>query len=452
MKVLIVINLYPPHHHGGYELRCAQVAEFMRGQGHDVRVVTSRYDLSGPEHGAVIREDVVNGVPVSRFLRHHRLDPRQPGGRLYNLDVVRQQVADITRFGQILDEFQPQVVNWWNLEGVTKAILRMPADRGVPSVHCIDDGWMIREFGTGGTADLPFWFEFWRVKWGPSPLRPLVRLILRPIEDRLSGRGVPTRAFDVPPAQVCFISAFWRSLHQQAGLDITSSHVIFGGVAPEKFFSRRSAADYADGPLRLLYAGYVDPKRGLHTIIEALGLLSPADRDRMHLSIVSGGPTVADEYVSGIDVRVKELGLSRHVTFLGRIPHEEMAAVYAAHHALVFASTRNEGIPMVMMEAMCAGCAVPNTGSGGAIELSECAGTPLFPKDHPFALSRMLLALEKDRAWLAEVALRGQQAVLREFTLERMLAQTAAVLTEAASGGGPGHADAIDPDRAHSAR
>ena len=28
-------------------------------------------------------------------------------------------------------------------------------------------------------------------------------------------------------------------------------------------------------------------------------------------------------------------------------------------------------MPMVMMEAMCAGCAVPNTGSGGAIELAE---------------------------------------------------------------------------------
>jgi hypothetical protein len=26
MKILIVSNLYPPNHHGGYELRCAQVA------------------------------------------------------------------------------------------------------------------------------------------------------------------------------------------------------------------------------------------------------------------------------------------------------------------------------------------------------------------------------------------------------------------------------------------
>jgi glycosyltransferase involved in cell wall biosynthesis len=84
-------------------------------------------------------------------------------------------------------------------------------------------------------------------------------------------------------------------------------------------------------------------------------------------------------------------------------------------------------MPMVMMEAMCAGCAVPNTGSGGAIELSERAGAALFPKDHPFALSRLLSALEKDRRRVADMALRGQQTVLNEFVMDRMLEKTCEV-------------------------
>ena len=126
MKILIVGNLYPPHHQGGYELRCAQVTEYLQRQGHDVRVVTSSYRIDGTINAAVEREDSVNGVPVSRFMRHHRLDPRQPGGRLYNLNVVRRQIADASRFGEILDEFKPDLVSWWNIEGMTKAVLRMP--------------------------------------------------------------------------------------------------------------------------------------------------------------------------------------------------------------------------------------------------------------------------------------------------------------------------------------
>jgi glycosyltransferase involved in cell wall biosynthesis len=144
---------------------------------------------------------------------------------------------------------------------------------------------------------------------------------------------------------------------------------------------------------------------------------------------------VPDEYVNGITARIAQLGLSKHVTFLGRLSHDQMPAVYAAHHVLVFASVRNEGMPMVMMEAMCAGCAVPNTGSGGAIELSDRAGTPLFPKDHPFALSRLLSALEQDRQRVAEIALRGQQTVLREFTIDQMTERTAEVFVRVASQG-----------------
>lgn len=433
MKILIVSNLYPPHYQGGYELRCRQVVDHLHGLGHELHVVTSDFEIDGGTHTVRTREETVNGVPVSRFLRQHRLDPRQPDGSLYFLDVVRRQVADVTRFGQVLDAFKPDLVSWWNLEGVTKAILRMSSDRGIPSVHCIDDNWMIREFGAAGDVEMPFWPGFWRVRWGPRLTRPLVRLCLGPIERRLEQRGIPTRVFRVPPAHVCFISEFWRFLHAQAGLDVTSSEVIYGGVAPERFFAQRSPADYARGPLRLLYAGYIDQRRGLHTIVEAMGLLPPHQRDRVHLSVAYAGPVVPDDYVSSVHARIDQLKLGHHVTFLGRVPHAEMPAVYASHDVLVFASVRNEGMPMVMMEAMCAGCAVPNTGSGGSIELAERTGTPLFPKDHPFALSRLLSALESDRLRVADIALQGQRVVLRDFTIAKMLDATAAAFARAAA-------------------
>jgi len=433
VRILIVSNLYPPHHQGGYELRCRQIVEHLHRSGHELRVVTSDYDIGDGTHGVRVREDRVDGIPVSRFLRQHRLDGWKQWGRRYFFSVVRRQIADLDRFGRILDEFQPDLVSWWNLEGVTKAMLRMAQDRGLPSVHCIDDNWMIREFGPAGDIDLPFWLNFWSVKWGPSPLRPLIRFALAPVERRISARGIPTRVFGVPPGHVCFISTFWRYLHEKAGLDVRSSDVIYGGVEPGRFFASRSPADYAQGPLRLLYAGYIDQRRGLHTIVEAISLMPAAQRDRVHLSVAHAGPAVPDEYVKSVTALVDERGLSKHVTFLGRVSHSEMPRVYASHHVLVFASTRNEGMPMVMMEAMCAGCAVPNTGSGGAIELSELADTPLFPKDHPFALSRLLTSLEKDRFRVAEIALRGQQTVLQHFTIDQMLRRTSDVFVRAAT-------------------
>ena len=57
MRVLVASNLYPPHHQGGYELRCAQVTEHLQQQGHDVRVVTSDYQIIGTTDTARARED-----------------------------------------------------------------------------------------------------------------------------------------------------------------------------------------------------------------------------------------------------------------------------------------------------------------------------------------------------------------------------------------------------------
>src|SRR5436190_19702842 len=282
MRILVVSNLYPPHHQGGYELRCGQVVEGLRRRGHTVHVVASDYRITESGHDALVREDTVNDVPVSRFLRQHRLDPTLADGKWYFLDVVKRQRVDLMRFAEFIDQFKPDLVSWWNLEGVTKAMLRMPHDRGIPSVHCIDDNWMIREFGADGAVDLPLWFGFWAGQWGPRLLRPVVRLALARFEQQLVRRGIPTRPFGVPPAHVCFISEFWRYLHDQAGLDVRSSDVIYGGVSPEKFLVHRAPADYAGVPLRLLYAGFVDPRRGLRTIVEALALVPAEHRARMH--------------------------------------------------------------------------------------------------------------------------------------------------------------------------
>ena len=43
MKILVVSNLYPPQHVGGYELGCRDVVEKLRARGHNVRVLTSTF-------------------------------------------------------------------------------------------------------------------------------------------------------------------------------------------------------------------------------------------------------------------------------------------------------------------------------------------------------------------------------------------------------------------------
>jgi len=217
------------------------------------------------------------------------------------------------------------------------------------------------------------------------------------------------------------VSEFVRFEHARAGLIFPSSEVIYGGVSAEKFHKQRDSSEFVGGRLRFLYAGQVNPERGLHTIVEALALLPPEVRAAVELLVAQSNPGTRPEYENKIKERIRQLGMSQTVTFLGKITHDQMPDVYRSSHALIFASTRREGLPLTMTEAMCAGCAVITTGSGGAIELADRAELPVFPKDHPVALSRLMTTFEANRELVSQIAKRGQEVALRNFTLQQMM-------------------------------
>lgn len=424
MKILIVSNLYPPHYVGGYELHCSQVTEYLHRAGHKVRVLTSSYRLPTDGNGSrKFIDENVGAVPVERSLRHYGLDP-QPTGRFYTLKMARRQLADARRFSQALDEFQPDIVNWWNLEGITKAILPIPGAQGIPDIHCgVADTWLIREYGLYGESESLSWFQFWQGEWGPWFFRPILRRVLARWEKRVQREGIPTRPFPNRPYHVWFVSEFMRYEHIRAGLVFASSEVIYNGVSAEQFYAPRGPLDFENGRLRLLYAGYIEPNRGLHTIVEALALLPSDLREKVELSIASSGPPKASKYFEEVETRIGQLGLSKTVIFLGKMRHDEMPRVYRGHHVLISATTRKEGLPLTMIEAMCAGCAVITTGSGGAIEVADRADLPIFPKEHPVALSRLIAGLVRNRELVCQIAQRGQEVALREFTFLRMAGQ-----------------------------
>src|SRR5262249_42098564 len=245
---------------GGYELRCALAAEKLRTVGHDVLVLTSSYGLGQATH---VHSELVEGVSVDRSLFHHRLGAVEPK-RFYTATKARRQLSDVRRFLQVLREFRPDIVNWWNLEGLTKSILGIPPAHGIPDIHWVEDLWLVREYGAAGENEKLSWFDFWAGRWGPRLVRPALRRALSAWANRLEVEGIPTRPFPNRPRHVCFVSEFMRFAHQSAGLNFSSSEVILGGICTDRFYRQRSGAN-GTRSLRLLYAGQLTVDRGLHT-------------------------------------------------------------------------------------------------------------------------------------------------------------------------------------------
>jgi glycosyltransferase involved in cell wall biosynthesis len=171
--------------------------------------------------------------------------------------------------------------------------------------------------------------------------------------------------------------------------------------------------------------GQLTQDRGLHTLIEALDRLDPGARARVELSVVGAGLAA---YERQVKQQAAALRMGDGVTFLGKVPHDEMPQVYASHDVLVFPSMRDEGLPLTIVEAMLAGCAVVTTGSGGAMEVARAADLPLFPKGDAVALSGLLAFLSAHPQKLRVLAARGQQVAARDFSFDRMLQRWLATL------------------------
>jgi glycosyltransferase involved in cell wall biosynthesis len=197
-------------------------------------------------------------------------------------------------------------------------------------------------------------------------------------------------------------------------------------VPPEAFYEAVAIRRRRDpARLRVLYAGQITRDRGLHTVIEALGLIDPHTRGKVVLSVVGTGPS---EYLEHIKARVEELRLRNCVTFHGKMSHEQMPRIYKANDVLVFPSIRDEGLPLTIVEAMLAGCAVVTTGSGGAMEVATAAALPLFPKEDAVALSRIVARLASDPDEVTRIATRGQSSAMSDFSLDRTMERWLATL------------------------
>lgn len=419
MKVLIVSNLYPPHYKGGYELRCAQVAEALASAGHHVMVLTSAYGLPSGFLGRPRRLDQhVGGVTVHRWLYQHAYGPPLPG-RPWTLFHAVRKLRDADRFLHLLNEFEPDVVNWWSMNGLSKTLLPLAAELGIPDFHWIEHPWMISEYGVDGELEEVFWHRFWEGEWGPPALQRVIRWFLRRAEALVARRGLPTRRFPNAPTHACFVSHYLRDLYREAGIEFDSSEVIYGGVDVERFYRPLTDDRWSpgDAPLRILYASQLSADRGLHTVLKAVGSLRSDLRSAIRLSVAGAGP---DEYVQEQRRRVQTLGLEVVVEFLGRLPHEDMPALHSRHDLLVFPTTRPEGLPLTMVEAMLSGCAIVTTGAGGASEVAELGALPVFAEHDVDGLRDHLVRFVQDRQEIRRVGARAQTAALEHFAFDAM--------------------------------
>jgi glycosyltransferase involved in cell wall biosynthesis len=385
-KILVVTNMYPPHHFGGYELSCRDVVERWRARGHEVAVLTTSMRLPG------VADDEVDRA-VRRELRFYWDD------HALVTPSIRERVR-IERHNQLhlsaaLDELRPDVVSVWNMGALSFGLLTTLIERRVPIVYVVCGDWLVH-----GVA-----------------LDPWARLFAgRPTLARL-GRtltGLPTAVPDLGSSGTfCFISDALRAeAEAQSPWTYPISTVTYSGIDTSLFTSNGSLRVGDEWQWRLLYVGRVDRRKGIETAIRALAELPVAAR----LDIDGRGDA---EERARLEVIASELGVADRVRF-SESERAALPALYRAADVVVFPPIWDEPFGLVPLEAMACGTPVVATGTGGSAEfLRDGENCLLFPTNDHAALAVAVRRLAGDMALRARLVAGGARTA-GELDVDRL--------------------------------
>jgi glycosyltransferase involved in cell wall biosynthesis len=121
-------------------------------------------------------------------------------------------------------------------------------------------------------------------------------------------------------------------------------------------------------PLRILFVGNLIPRKGLHTLIEALSLAAPrAGAGAFELTVVGSSDFDRDYALRVHRLASRMTGAASvvKVVFAGKVIDEELARLYSTH-ALLCVPSQFEGFGIVYLEAMHFGLPAIGSAGGGA--------------------------------------------------------------------------------------
>jgi glycosyltransferase involved in cell wall biosynthesis len=414
MKILVLSDFYPPYYIGGYELQCENQVEELRRRGHEVIVLTSRWQV---EEGTTDARDVFRlldyrhygpkGAAVS-LLEGFR-GPLRLGRRVeqltWSVSARRNRRIAHDQIGRV----KPDVVFVWNLHSVDLGPLVAAQQAGVPVVVNLYDYWL---------ADLKQMLDL-----EPNPVKRWYQRLIK---------GVDFSQLEFKHLLVC--SRALSETYQELGFDGGVIEVIPLGLPDNLILGEdavSTSAPEGSDRIRLIFVGRLDPRKGVEVGVEGLALLARhKGAGSVYLDIVGTGSA---EYEAELRRLVADHQLEDQVTFAGRMDREEVLARYASYDALLFPSLWVEPFGLTVIEAMARGLPVIAADHGGPAEIiTDGEDGLLVPPGDASALAAAVQKLADDPGMARQIRLRALRTVRENYALTEVVDRVEAYLQAAA--------------------
>ncbi|WP_028323308.1 glycosyltransferase [Desulfatirhabdium butyrativorans] len=211
---------------------------------------------------------------------------------------------------------------------------------------------------------------------------------------------------------------------------------VYHGIDLELFQAPDRAASEQKPPFRLLTVARLAPKKGIHTVLQALQGL--ASQELPFLYTVIGDGDEKDRLTR----LARDLGIADRIQWLGTQPHDVVLAHYRNSDLFLIgceiaANGDRDGIPNVLVESMAMGVPVVATRVSAIPELveNEKNGILVEPGDAD-AMARQIMRILSDTHLRERLIAEARQKVAQHFDHRKLIRELAGIYRENTAVGG----------------
>lgn len=367
MRVLFVLNTFPPFYTGGAEVSAYHTARGLQRAGVDVSILV----LNHRQADAVDEWLTLDGLPVHRV--HAPARPRSPLYDLFDARLYRALAAELRRLA-------PDVVHVHNVSGTTLAPFAATRRLGVPTVCTVHDYWLVCANNSLYRADGAMCEHADRASacrgcfrgydfWADVPRR---RAVFR--------RAVAhVRRFISPSRRLIDIHAalgYARDRFSLVPYGLDDEVRAPAGEAVRRVIATAAAFQ------NVMYAGGGIRTKGIEVLLRALPLLKRR-LPRLRLIVVGGGEP---HFLDALRAHAPS------VVVMDRVPFGDMRALFGSADLTVVPSTWHDNSPVVIYENLQVGTPVAGADAGGIPELIRDGETGyVFPVGDAAGLAEKVL-------------------------------------------------------------
>jgi glycosyltransferase involved in cell wall biosynthesis len=394
MKILVIVDKFPPFHEGGYELRCKDVLDQLKKRGHKIIVITTRVSLKPPK--VQDEEDifrVLNTQDSSRSIFQHLIS----------------DLEDLRCINKIFIDFKPNLIYLWHMINLSRAIYPYLADKEIPVVY--DEGgsglsWLWRHHGS--------WFSMLELK-SKSIKKNFIKYFLAAVVHILSC-GLIKRKFKWPHIYAYFNSGSSLDTVLQTNVPLVKSEIIYSGIDLSRFNFKEKTN--SNSPIKILLPGRVVPQKG---IIDSVSLANElVNKRNTHALFIIVGEQSSTTYAENIYLQIKNYGLIKNIEFLHAQNYNKMNSIYQAADFCYFPSYQKTGLSRVPLEAMASGSLVISYGNEGSDEIIKSGATGYIVSEGDISeTADIIISLVENPNLYKKIIKSARQEIEKKYSLEK---------------------------------